>query len=540
MSPGPPRSKAINQEAPAHAGGEKGTGSEIKGGDEPQGLGWGLCPWLNNASVRVKVPQLESAFRKAHEKNRGGRPLRHVIQVEADNGAWLCQPRTENVHIDQSCDPDETARVVIIYVRVSTDEQGDNSCALEDQLRDCLESAQEMGWTVAAVCWDKSTGRDYERPGLKFAIRLARTMQVDGLLTWSVSRFGRNERHGANLLHVLSDAGAPLVYFGRSRRKLKFAIMDDEDARREVLDALREAEYGTKHLEENALRGRLGRARGGRYLGERLTSLFYELTHEKPGEAPDDGMKTQTGRAPQYMVSKEDAQRLFDEVRGRVIAIKTKAEFRAYARELGVQPARLKKDLSRPWLRGHYYLGEHEFTDRQYGYLKLLESEEFDALASHLEGLEADSAPPEKQSVVVQAIQEHGIVRVYNHTDKSITVRCPTVVLGKACGLPMDLLWVGNDYLSDQAGWHCPSHGRRKLFTAEQVRRLREPLPHCTRCGFRDAMRQVNQLLEAGAVHIRYKCDMCGQEDDYTPDGPPQRRPAKKRHARRIEDFAPL
>jgi len=76
----------------------------------------------------------------------------------------------------------------IIYVRASTDEQGDNF-SLPSQIDACRTYAAERGMQVVAEIQDVQSGAVLERPGLVRVRELARQRQIDAVITYSLDRY---------------------------------------------------------------------------------------------------------------------------------------------------------------------------------------------------------------------------------------------------------------------------------------------------------------------------------------------------------------
>jgi len=100
---------------------------------------------------------------------------------------------------------------VIIYLRVSTEEQARESHSLEAQLKICTAFAEQRGWTVVAVYRDPeddfkqaispraagskraiSSGKTDRRPGFQKMIAAVRAGETDVVLTHKLDRFSRS------------------------------------------------------------------------------------------------------------------------------------------------------------------------------------------------------------------------------------------------------------------------------------------------------------------------------------------------------------
>jgi site-specific DNA recombinase len=106
----------------------------------------------------------------------------------------------------------QAAATAVVYLRVSTREQGDGGVGLEAQETKCREHAARLGLPVTSVHVDVQTGKDAveDRPGLQSAIAAVQAAPGSVLVAYSVSRVARRQRV---LWHVLDDRdglGIPL------------------------------------------------------------------------------------------------------------------------------------------------------------------------------------------------------------------------------------------------------------------------------------------------------------------------------------------
>jgi DNA invertase Pin-like site-specific DNA recombinase len=95
-----------------------------------------------------------------------------------------------------------------IYARVSTDRQ-----STENQLRELRQSAERLGWTVAAEFIDKgisgSKGRK-DRPQLDAMLKGVARKDFDVVASWSVDRLGRSLIDLVSLLQELHSTKVDL------------------------------------------------------------------------------------------------------------------------------------------------------------------------------------------------------------------------------------------------------------------------------------------------------------------------------------------
>ena len=107
---------------------------------------------------------------------------------------------------------------VVLYIRVSTDEQAKSGYSLEDQLARLEAHATAQGWEIVArITDDGYSGTDPTRPGLLEVLRLAQEGKIDAALATRRDRFYRSrllrlatdqdlEEHGVELI-ALDDTG---------------------------------------------------------------------------------------------------------------------------------------------------------------------------------------------------------------------------------------------------------------------------------------------------------------------------------------------
>lgn len=103
------------------------------------------------------------------------------------------------------------------YARVSTEEQD----TIEAQLAACRDYAVHNGGAIVATETDKISGLDPRRPGYQRVLDLARRGEVDAIVVWKLSRFGRDhgesiraalelERMGVQVLSTTEPTDSPL------------------------------------------------------------------------------------------------------------------------------------------------------------------------------------------------------------------------------------------------------------------------------------------------------------------------------------------
>ncbi len=108
-----------------------------------------------------------------------------------------------------------TIRPCAIYVRVSTQMQADVGLSIETQIDTLKREAERRGKPVYAIYADVKSGGSFKRPEFS---RLLKDSQLkpppfDLVLTWSVSRFGRNTMESYIATEKLRDRGVSIFYY---------------------------------------------------------------------------------------------------------------------------------------------------------------------------------------------------------------------------------------------------------------------------------------------------------------------------------------
>lgn len=83
---------------------------------------------------------------------------------------------------------------VIIYARVSTEEQGKRGYSLQDQVERCKKFCELRNWTVYRVYTEVHSGRKGKRPKFEEAVQLVMSGIAEGIVTAYLDRLTRNLR----------------------------------------------------------------------------------------------------------------------------------------------------------------------------------------------------------------------------------------------------------------------------------------------------------------------------------------------------------
>jgi len=151
---------------------------------------------------------------------------------------------------------------VILYARVSTNEQAEKELSIPAQLRALERYVHERGWYVAATYQDIGSGRSLkERPGLMAATRHAcEDSVVDTLVVHRVDRLARNTYDYLTLKWKLRKHGVRLVSVVE-----RFESNAMGDFLEHIMAA--QAEFYSANLSLEVKKGMEERLRRGKWLG---------------------------------------------------------------------------------------------------------------------------------------------------------------------------------------------------------------------------------------------------------------------------------
>lgn len=101
---------------------------------------------------------------------------------------------------------------MVLYVRVSTDEQATLGHGLDAQTADLERAAEYHGWKVVELVRDEGiSGKDLARPGLRHALELIAGGRADGLAVSKLDRLSRSVIDVGELAEWFSDVDGRLV-----------------------------------------------------------------------------------------------------------------------------------------------------------------------------------------------------------------------------------------------------------------------------------------------------------------------------------------
>jgi DNA invertase Pin-like site-specific DNA recombinase len=101
---------------------------------------------------------------------------------------------------------------MVLYLRVSTEEQTRSGLGLEAQRSELERAAEFKDWTILEVICDEGrSGKDLERPGLHRALELIAAGNADGLAVAKLDRLSRSVIDAGLLAEWFQAAGATLI-----------------------------------------------------------------------------------------------------------------------------------------------------------------------------------------------------------------------------------------------------------------------------------------------------------------------------------------
>jgi DNA invertase Pin-like site-specific DNA recombinase len=101
---------------------------------------------------------------------------------------------------------------MVLYIRVSTEEQARSGLGLEAQQAELARAAEFQSWTIVEQIADEgASGKDLERPGLKRALQLIVDGEADGLAVAKLDRLSRSVIDAGSLAEWFDDVDARLI-----------------------------------------------------------------------------------------------------------------------------------------------------------------------------------------------------------------------------------------------------------------------------------------------------------------------------------------
>ena len=163
---------------------------------------------------------------------------------------------------------------VILYTRVSSDDQGDNY-SLPTQLAACRTYAEQHGMVIVAELSDIMTGSALDRPGLTKLRQIVSVGGTDAIIIYAQDRLTRSVAHMLLLRDEFRTAHVALHAVGRGQSA--------ETPEGRLFDTIEAsfAEYERLKIKERTARGRRGKVESGVMLG--ATTALYGYSYEGQG-----------------------------------------------------------------------------------------------------------------------------------------------------------------------------------------------------------------------------------------------------------------
>jgi site-specific DNA recombinase len=174
---------------------------------------------------------------------------------------------------------------IVLYIRVSTDEQGKIGYSLEDQLDKLEAHAAAQGWEVVARVTDNGySGTDPTRPGLLEVLRLAEEGKIDAALATKRDRFYRSRLLRLATDQDLEDHGVRLIALDDTGHMVADSMLDSF------------AEYERTIIRDRLMDGKRRKAKKGEIPGGGHAPYGFSWTvndnGKQAGLTPNEHMKT--------------------------------------------------------------------------------------------------------------------------------------------------------------------------------------------------------------------------------------------------------
>jgi site-specific DNA recombinase len=163
----------------------------------------------------------------------------------------------------------------ILYTRVSTDEQAEQSYSLQTQLEELRHYCQAQDLVVAGELAEDFTGTRLDRPALNQARERLRAGEAEAIVFHTADRMSRKLAHSLLLREEFQRLGIELHTINRGRSE-----NTSEGRMTENIDAVF-AEYWREKIIEGSRRGRRGKAAAGKWVGTGHVPFGYRA--EGPG-----------------------------------------------------------------------------------------------------------------------------------------------------------------------------------------------------------------------------------------------------------------
>lgn len=178
-------------------------------------------------------------------------------------------------------------KTAVLYVRVSTTRQAEDELPIESQISRCSEKAASLGARVDRVFADEGkSGRYDDRQAFQDAIKYCEIAAPTYFITWSTSRFARNQFDAVLYKRRLERAGVQIAY-------VSLNIDRNSDAGRmtegvlELFD-----EFHSRQIAADTIRSMIKNAKDGYFNGGRAPYGYYAVP------APDNPKRKRLAPVP--------------------------------------------------------------------------------------------------------------------------------------------------------------------------------------------------------------------------------------------------
>lgn len=167
---------------------------------------------------------------------------------------------------------------VVLYTRVSTDDQKDHGYSLQDQYAQLTKFAELKGFEIVKHYQDDYSAKNFGRPEFQnflYALK-SKELKIDLLLVTRTDRFSRNLEESMVMVKILSKLGVK-VY---SLQDQEICFNDPKTYVQTVLQSTI-AEYFNLQLSENTIRGMRQATKEGRWVWK--VPLGYKRNYQTKG-----------------------------------------------------------------------------------------------------------------------------------------------------------------------------------------------------------------------------------------------------------------
>jgi site-specific DNA recombinase len=161
---------------------------------------------------------------------------------------------------------------VVLYIRVSTDEQAQSGYSIPDQRRELLAHAKVQSWHVVDVIVDDGySGAVGTRPGLDAVMELAEANKIDVVLAKKRNRLFRSRFYRLAYEKDLKELGVDLVSLDDTGNRFADAVNDEF------------GDWYREELTKNTVAGRMQKAREGKLIRIHTPIFGFEYTENGCG-----------------------------------------------------------------------------------------------------------------------------------------------------------------------------------------------------------------------------------------------------------------